>query len=620
MNKIADKKRDRTITREIHRLFWRANLQDPLNLIISYVTRMTAVAAYNIFIPLLTAYAIQAIIQNDPGGVQRNAYYILGLALLYCVCWAVGDMAVNTNGIRASKYVQRQAFSNFMSKDYAFYSNTFFGSLGAQVFRLRDAFHRYAFLTTMAIPKQIVIIGAGVLVIALQSPGLALLTLFVMLLALSYTIVSNKGRMKYRRREAEASSVVAGNVGDALTHATTVKSFATEPYEEERMQKSLDAWGVPRLRAWNSFWPADVGRMSLTAIATVVLLIFSAHAYQQGDISITIVILIQLYVLKLVASTMEIADIIKAYEEVMSAAYEPLKTMRIPVTVEDPANPQSLPKSEKNVIEFIDVSYRYDEARERRFAIKDLSLRINPGEKIGVVGYSGSGKTTLTKLLLRFMDVTKGSISINGIDIRDVKQHDLRHLISYVPQEPLLFHRTIWENINYGRPEATKEEVLAAAKAAYVDEFVDELPNGYDTLVGERGVKLSGGQRQRVAIARAILRDAPILILDEATSALDSRSERYIQKALWKLMKGRTALVIAHRLSTIQRMDRIAVMDKGKIVQLGTHEELLKDKKGIYAELWSHQSGGYVGVPESTTGQDKQEETVQTAAQQAENR
>jgi ATP-binding cassette subfamily B protein len=165
-----------------------------------------------------------------------------------------------------------------------------------------------------------------------------------------------------------------------------------------------------------------------------------------------------------------------------------------------------------------------------------------------------------------------------------------------VPQEPLLFHRSILDNIAYGSPRASHAAVLRAAKAAYVDEFVGQLPKGYDTLVGERGVKLSGGQRQRVAIARALLKDAPILVLDEATSALDSRSEQLIQKALWKLMKDRTALVIAHRLSTIQRMDRIAVMDKGTIVQLGTHEQLLKDKKGIYAKLWAHQSGGYVGV------------------------
>ena len=192
------------------------------------------------------------------------------------------------------------------------------------------------------------------------------------------------------------------------------------------------------------------------------------------------------------------------------------------------------------------------------------------------------------------MDTTEGTITIGGIDLRNVRQCDLRQRIAYVPQEPLLFHRSIAENVAYGRPAASAAQVREAARLAYVDEFVTDLPKGYDTLVGERGVKLSGGQRQRVAIARAILKDAPILVLDEATSALDSRSEKRIQQALWRPMKGRAALVVAHRLSTIQRMD------KGRIVQTGSHTELLKEKGGIYAQLWTHQSGGYVGVPEPT--------------------
>ncbi|MGH7250214.1 MAG: ABC transporter ATP-binding protein [Minisyncoccia bacterium] len=224
-------------------------------------------------------------------------------------------------------------------------------------------------------------------------------------------------------------------------------------------------------------------------------------------------------------------------------------------------------------------------------------MDIKQGEKVGLVGYSGSGKTTLTKLLLRFMDVTKGSISVGDLDIRNVSQKDLRSKIAYVPQEPLLFHRSIAENIAYGKPSASKQSIHKAGKAAYVDEFVKELRYGYDTLVGEKGVKLSGGQRQRVAIARALLKDAPILVLDEATSSLDSRSEQYIQKALWQLMKGRTAIVIAHRLSTIQQMDRIIVMNKGRIVEIGSHGELLKNSKGIYAKLWKHQSGGYLLAP-----------------------
>jgi ATP-binding cassette subfamily B protein len=203
------------------------------------------------------------------------------------------------------------------------------------------------------------------------------------------------------------------------------------------------------------------------------------------------------------------------------------------------------------------------------------------------------------------MDVTGGSIKISGLDIRDLKQSDLRRHIAYVPQEPLLFHRSILENIAYGNPKASRKEIIAAADAAYVSDFVKDLPAGYDTLVGERGIKLSGGQRQRVAIARAILKDAPILVLDEATSSLDSLSEKYIQKALWKLMKGRTALIIAHRLSTVQHMDRIVIVDKGVSKQIGTHEDLLKSSQTIYAKLWTHQSGGYLGVSSKNTTANK---------------
>ncbi|HRV76225.1 MAG TPA: ATP-binding cassette domain-containing protein, partial [Candidatus Saccharimonadales bacterium] len=222
---------------------------------------------------------------------------------------------------------------------------------------------------------------------------------------------------------------------------------------------------------------------------------------------------------------------------------------------------------------------------------KNLSLTIKPGEKIGLVGPSGGGKSTLLKLILRFYDIDSGAVKIDGINVKDVIQSKLRQQIAYVPQDPALFHRSIAENIGYSKPNAKLKEVKAAAKQAYVDEFIESLPDGYDTLVGERGVKLSGGQRQRVAIARAILKDAPILLLDEATSALDSESESYIQKSLEKLMKDRTTVVVAHRLSTIRKMDRIIVVDKGRVVDSGPHDQLLKSSP-LYKKLWSHQSGG----------------------------
>jgi ATP-binding cassette subfamily B protein len=242
-------------------------------------------------------------------------------------------------------------------------------------------------------------------------------------------------------------------------------------------------------------------------------------------------------------------------------------------------------------IDFSHVSFQHNEQKTKLF--DDFCLEVEAGQSVGLVGVSGSGKTTLTKLLLRFDDVSSGGIYIDGSDIRDVTQKSLREAIAYVPQESSLFHRSVYENIAYGRLGATREEVIKAAQLANADEFIRGLPKGYDTLVGERGVKLSGGQRQRIAIARAILKDAPILVLDEATSALDSESEALIQEALANLMEGRTSIVVAHRLSTIANLDEIVVLNDGEIVEQGKHSALLK-AGGEYAKLWSRQSGAFL--------------------------
>jgi len=412
---------------------------------------------------------------------------------------------------------------------------------------------------------------------------------------LSFTLWSSSWRLKYRRLTSEASSNLSGVIGDALSHGTTVKSFAAEEREQDHLDKTIAVWGKAQYSAWVSTLPADAGRMVLAAIATAVLLVFTARLYEHHAISIAIVALAQLYVVKMVSVTQDIAEIVKTYDTTMSGAYQPVKTMMIEQRVTDRQEPVTFPTTNELAIGFNAVTFNYGDARTDIKAIADFNLHITPGEKVGLVGYSGSGKTTLTKLLLRFMDVSGGSITINDIDLKDMQQTDIRRHIAYVPQEPLLFNRSLEENIAYGDPKASNRKAREAARLAYVDEFVNELPKKYQTIVGERGVKLSGGQRQRVAIARAILKDAPILVLDEATSALDSQSERLIQEALWNLISKRTSIVIAHRLSTIQRMDRIVVVDRGHIVQIGTHAELLEKKRGIYAQLWAHQSGGYLG-------------------------
>jgi ATP-binding cassette subfamily B protein len=263
-----------------------------------------------------------------------------------------------------------------------------------------------------------------------------------------------------------------------------------------------------------------------------------------------------------------------------------------PPAVLDDAAPETCAPGDAGV-DVRGVRFRYSPAQPPLF--ENFSLGIDPGEKVGLVGRSGGGKTTLTRLLLRFADVEAGEIRVGGQPIDRVPQASLRRLIGYVPQDPSMFHRSIADDVRVGRPEASDAEVRHAARLAHADEFIEALPAGYATLVGERGVKLSGGQRQRVAIARAILKGAPILVLDEATSSLDSESEALIQEALWTLLSGRTAIVIAHRLSTVRRMDRLVILEHGRIVEQGTHD-VLRAHGGIYASLWARQSGGFLAT------------------------
>lgn len=589
-----DLQRDRKVTREIHRLFWRASTDRLRFFIWTVVLHPPAMFVIHILIPVEVAFGIQAIIKGNFSEVPTIAWTIVISMLLAQIVFALATVAFDRLGTYAGSYVQKAVFSSFLEKDYDFYSNQFIGGLGAQAARLRDAVEEYDRIMIFEAMKAAVIIIAGVFVIATQSVPLALFLFAGVAIIMFGTVYIARFRIKYRRMLSQASNDLAGVLGDSLSHGQTVKSFAKEKYEIERIKKPLDRWVSAQLKTWDSSIPHTFTRHMLLAVTMGGLLLISSHLYQKGTLTIAMVALVQLYIIRVANITLDINDNIKKYEGLMGHAYEPVATMMIPTTVNDPDEPISLPAEDNYEIAFKNVTYRYFEARDGQNAVSKFNLKVKPGEKIGLVGFSGGGKTTITKLLLRFMDVSDGKIMLNGVDIRDITQGELRSKISYVPQEPLLFHRSIGDNISYSNPNASKKEFQLASKTAYIDEFVANLPKKYDTLVGERGVKLSGGQRQRVAVARALLKDAPILVLDEATSALDSQSEQYIQKALWELMKDRTAIVIAHRLSTIQRMDRIIVMDKGEIVQTGTHKELLSDKSGIYAGLWSHQSGGYL--------------------------
>jgi len=297
-----------------------------------------------------------------------------------------------------------------------------------------------------------------------------------------------------------------------------------------------------------------------------------------------------MYIIGLSGQLWSFARIIRDFYEGYADAKEMIEIMKLPYEIQDVAGAKNI-VVDKGEIVFEDIHFSFNENRE---VLKGVNLKINAGQKVALVGPSGAGKTTFVRLILRFYDVISGAVKIDGQDIKNVTLESLRRNISIVPQDPLLFHRTIKENIRYGKLDATDAEIEEAARLAHCDEFIENLPQKYDTYVGERGIKLSGGERQRVAIARAILKNAPILILDEATSSLDSHSESLIQDALDNLMKGRTTVVIAHRLSTIKKMDRIIVLEKGNIKEDGSHDDLIAQEEGLYKALWNLQAGGFI--------------------------
>ncbi|HXS26321.1 MAG TPA: ABC transporter ATP-binding protein [Steroidobacteraceae bacterium] len=395
----------------------------------------------------------------------------------------------------------------------------------------------------------------------------------------------------------EARAAVTGRIVDVITNIRNVFCFANQTTEDRELEGFTGEERDRRMALYRAVVRLRCSQYAMDILMWLGFVAGALYAWVHGAMSAGDFVMVTTLTGSLLQTAYNLGQRIPDFYDQLGSARESIATLIVPATVQDrPAAGELL--VERGAIHFDRVAFAYEppgQGKGARNIVHDFELAIPPGQRVGLVGPSGAGKTTLMALLLRLHDVTAGAIRIDGQDIREVRQESLRAALGLIPQDTSLFHRTLLENIRYGRPGACEEEVVAAAKRAHAHEFIVELEHGYHTLVGERGIKLSGGQRQRIAIARAILRNAPILLLDEATSALDSHSEQMIQRAMREAMAGKTVIAIAHRLSTVMDMDRLIVLDRGHIVADGTHEELLV-QGGLYAELWRKQSG-QVGPP-----------------------
>ncbi|MFC6082669.1 ABC transporter ATP-binding protein [Sphaerisporangium aureirubrum] len=547
--------------------------------------------------PLVVGGIVGRLAEGGDGTAEVLLPYVLGFGALLItgeVLWRAGVHALIRVDARGIEELGATGMNEFLAKDATFFHDNFAGSLTKRVLNFSNGFEGFTDTLAFSIVAKLTPVAFASVVLWRYHP--LLVVVLVGLIAVTGFLVAplvHRRQKLVDRREA-AKVRVSGHVSDVLANMETVRAFAAEDREEAEHHTRLAEQRRLTVRSWDySNLRVDTVVAPLSVLSSTAGLLLAVSL--RGGLGVEAIVVTFTYYSNAIIIMFEFNQIYRRMESVLTEAAQFTELLLTPPRVTDPENPQPLRPA--------DASVRFERVEFAHAGnpplFDGLDLNIPSGTKIGLVGRSGGGKTTLTRLLLRLMDIDQGRILIGGQDITRLRQADLRGLIAYVPQEPAMFHRSLRDNIAFARPGATTAEIHQAAQAAHVTEFAEALPDGFDTLVGERGVKLSGGQRQRVALARAILRDAPILLLDEATSALDSESEILVQEALWHLMRDRTAIVVAHRLSTVVRMDRLVVLDRGRIVEQGTHHELLQ-AQGPYSRLWHHQSGGFLVEEEDT--------------------
>ena len=584
---------DPAIAKQTLRIFFRELSRDK-KAILTYTTLIPINRVlYVVILPLIFSFILQSLIMN-PHDWHHPAMLILlslAVAIVALISSFIGFHKLFRHEEKTSTALMQLAMDKLVQHSDQFFANNKVGALAGDV----SLFSRsvVAFLDTIFLAATSVIVnfGASLIIIAFLSPVLLIpLTLVTVFLVIhSVRSITNRGDLRKDRKER--MSHLTGTIADILGNHQIVRFFAGNKAELQNISNERTAIEAVSHKEIDVIQNEAFVRQAVLFSFQIITLAVAIYLFSNGLVTIAALIFAVTYLGRLTGSLFEIGGIVRNIEQAFLDASKITSILSEPLEVIDEPHAKKLEVT-TGAIEFNDINFAYNDSKGSH-VIENLSLTIKAGQRVGLVGRSGGGKTTLAKLVLRFADVSKGNILIDNQDIRKVTQNSLREQIAYVPQEAALFHRSLRENVSYGKPHVSDQAILQALQQANAEEFTAKLPEGLDTVVGERGVKLSGGQRQRIAIARALLKDAPILILDEATSALDSASEQLIQHALEGLMQHRTSIVIAHRLSTIAKLDRIIVLDNGKIVEDGTHEQLLTNK-GSYAKLWAHQSGGFI--------------------------
>jgi len=551
------------------------------------LTFLVAAKLANVAVPLVMKQVVDAL-------DTKQAVLVLPLALLviYGVLRASNTLFAELRDIvfvrvakRAIRRVALQVFRHLHALSLRFHLERQTGGVSRDIERgTRGISTLLSYMLFSIIPVLLEFALVAAVLLSKFDWRFAAITAVAVVVYLGFTFTITEWRMEIRRRANELDSKANSRAIDSLLNYETVKYFNNEDFEARRYDENLHKFENAEVRNEASLGLLNIGQSLIIAVAVTLLMVLAGQGVVQrtltlGDLVLVNGLLIQLYI--------PLNFLGMVYREIKQALIDMDKMFRLLEEnreVQDRAGAPDLPPGEGSV-RFEHVDFSYDAKRQILF---DVSFEIPAGSTVAVVGHSGSGKSTLSRLLFRFYDVDEGRIVVNGRDIRDITQSSLRAALGIVPQDTVLFNDSIYYNIAYGRPDATREEVFDAARAAHIHDFIESLPDKYDAAVGERGLKLSGGEKQRVAIARAILKNPRIFVFDEATSALDSRSEQAIQSELDRIARDRTTLVIAHRLSTIVDADEILVMDHGRIVERGTHTQLLL-RGGAYAQMWALQ-------------------------------